>query len=323
VLSQHGCQIAPSTYYDNLSRRPSRRALRDREIVAVMEAERDRQKLLKRFGARKMWLHLRGKGHDVARCTIERLYAEQGWAGALRAKKYRTTIASASDARPQDRVERDFTATAPNQLWVADFTYVATFSGTVFVAFVFDVFSRRIVGWRAGTQMTTDLVLDTLEMAIWNRGREGVSDLTGLIHHNDAGSPVHLVRVHQPAARGRCRRLSRVGGRRLRQRPGRAPDRPLQGRADLARGPLARPRARRDRDPGLRRLVQQRTPPRVDRRPHTGPGRTDSLRCKEPFQADRLRHRTKPPETPGRFNAGTDDGRGTDQTLDANRLTLM
>ncbi len=188
VLSEHGCKIAPSTYYDNVTRQPSRRALRDAEIVALMVREREQQKLVKRFGARKMWLHLRSRGHDVARCTIERLMAEQGWAGAMRAKKFRTTIADPSAARAPDRVERDFTATAPNQLWVADFTYVATFSGTVYVAFVYDVFSRMILGWRAATSMRTDLVLDTLEMAIWNRGRHGISDLTGLVHHNDAGS---------------------------------------------------------------------------------------------------------------------------------------
>ena len=98
-----------------------------------------------------MWLHLRAQGHDVARCTIERLMPDQGWSGALRGKQHRTTIASEHDPRPGDLVDRDFTATRPNQLWVADFTYVATWAGTVYVAFVFDVFSRRIVGWRAAT----------------------------------------------------------------------------------------------------------------------------------------------------------------------------
>jgi putative transposase len=188
VLSQHGLKIAPSTYYEQLNRRPSKRDLRDAEIVELIVAERARQKLFARFGARKMWLHLRSKGHDVARCTIERLYAEQGWAGALRAKKVRTTIADDKAERPADLVERDFTATAPNQLWVADFTYVATWSGTAYVAFIFDVFSRMIVGWRAATRMTTDLVLDTLEHALWTRHRDGVTDLTGLVHHTDAGS---------------------------------------------------------------------------------------------------------------------------------------
>ncbi len=188
VLTEHGMKIAPSTYYDNLTRAPSKRALRDGQIVELIVAERARQKLFRRFGARKMWLHLRSQGHDVARCTIERIYGEQGWVGALRAKKIRTTIADESAQRPTDVVGRQFFATRPNQLWVADFTYVATWSGTVYVAFVFDVFSRRIVGWRAATRMTTDLVLDTLEHAIWTRSQSGVDDLTGLIHHTDAGS---------------------------------------------------------------------------------------------------------------------------------------
>ena len=188
MLAEHGIKIAPSTFYEVIARRPSKRVLRDAELIALIEAERTRQKLLARFGARKMWLHLRGKGHDVARCTIERLYREQGWVGALRLKKVRTTIGDPAAARPGDLVDRQFWAARPNQLWVADFTYVATWSGTVYVAFVFDVFSRRIVGWRAATRMTTDLVLDTLEHAIWTRQQAGVTDLSGLIHHTDAGS---------------------------------------------------------------------------------------------------------------------------------------
>jgi putative transposase len=159
VLTEHGVKSAPSTYYEARDRAPSKRALRDAEIVELIAAARE-HKFRARFGARKMWLHLRSNGHDVARCTVERLMAAQGWAGALRGKKPKTTIPAAEDARPTDLVDRDFTATAPNQLWVADFTYVATFSGTVYVAFVFDVFSRLIVGWRAATSMTTDLVLD-------------------------------------------------------------------------------------------------------------------------------------------------------------------
>jgi putative transposase len=181
-------KIAPSTYYDTVNRQPSRRALRDAQIVEVILAERARQKLFARFGARKMWLHLRSQGVDVARCTIERLYAEQGWAGALRSKRVRTTIPGEPAARPADLVDRQFAAVRPNQLWVADFTYVATWSGMVYVAFIVDVFSRRIVGWRAATRMTTDLVLDTLEHAIWTRRQAGVDDLTGLVHHTDAGS---------------------------------------------------------------------------------------------------------------------------------------
>ena len=187
VLSEHGVKIAPSTYYEARNRAPSKRAVRDAEIVELIARARG-NRFVCRFGARKMWLHLRRNGHDVARCTVERLMAHQGWSGVLRGKRPRTTIPAPEHARAADLVDRDFTATEPNQLWVADFTYVATWSGTVYVAFVFDVFSRRIVGWRAATKMTTELVLDTLEQAIWSRGRDGIDDLTGLVHHNDAGS---------------------------------------------------------------------------------------------------------------------------------------
>jgi putative transposase len=187
VLSEHGVKIAPSTYYEARRRTPSKRARRDAEITELIAAARQ-QRFVARFGARKMWLHLRRQGHDVARCTVERLMARNGWSGALRGKRVRTTIPSADDQRPQDLVDRDFTATAPNQLWVADFTYVATWSGTVYVAFIVDVYSRMIVGWRAATSMSTELVLDTLEHAIWARRQQGVTDLTGLVHHTDAGS---------------------------------------------------------------------------------------------------------------------------------------
>ncbi|WP_107705906.1 MULTISPECIES: IS3 family transposase [Nocardioides] len=187
VLSEHGAKIAPSTFYEVRSRRPSRRQVRDAELVALIEAERERQKFIRRFGARKMWLHLRGQGHDVARCTIERIYRQQGWVGALRQRHFKPHPSDGSP-RPVDLVDREFWAARPNQLWVADFTYVPTWSGMVYVAFVFDVFSRRIVGWRAATRMTTDLVLDTLEHAIWTRQQAGVTDLTGLVHHTDAGS---------------------------------------------------------------------------------------------------------------------------------------
>jgi putative transposase len=188
VLTEHGCPIAPSTYYDNLNRQPSKRQLRDTELAAVIETEREKNRFVRLFGARKMWLHLRGLGHDVARCTIERLMQQLGIRGVTRGKTPRTTIADELAARPPDRVDRNFVAPAPNRLWVADFTYVATWAGTVYVAFVIDVFSRRIVGWRAATQMTTPLVLDALEMALWTRRKDGVTDLAGLVHHTDAGA---------------------------------------------------------------------------------------------------------------------------------------
>jgi putative transposase len=187
VLAEHGITIAPSTYYEARGRPPSRRAQRDTEVVELIAAVRE-QPFMAGFGARKMWLHLRRQGHEVARCTVERLMARNGWQGATRGKQVKTTIADPADARSPDLVQRDFAATCPNRLWVADFTYVPTWEGMVYVACVFDVFSRRIVGWRAATTMTTQLVLDTLEHAIWTRRTAGVTDLAGLVHHNDAGS---------------------------------------------------------------------------------------------------------------------------------------
>jgi putative transposase len=189
VLTEHGCPIAPSTFYEVLSRRPSRRALRDEQLMQLIAGEREVNRFVAGLGARKMWLRLRGQGHDVARCTVERLMRQMGIEGVTRSRRQvRTTVADPAAARPVDLVDRRFAASRPNQLWVADFTYCPTWEGMVYVAFVFDVFSRRILGWRAATRMTTPLVLDCLEHAVWTRQRDGVSDLTGLVHHTDAGS---------------------------------------------------------------------------------------------------------------------------------------
>ena len=189
MLTQHGCTIAPSTFYDAISRRPSRRERRDEQIIAVMEAERAGNRFVAGLGARKMWLRLRSQGHDVARCTVERLMAQMGLLGVTRQRRApRTTIANPAAERPTDLVDRQFAASTPNRLWVADFTYVPAWAGMVYVAFIVDAFSRRILGWRAATRMTTPLVLDCLEHALWTRTRDGVHNLTGLVHHTDAGS---------------------------------------------------------------------------------------------------------------------------------------
>jgi putative transposase len=121
VLAEHGITIAPSTYYEARNRPPSRRAVRDAQIVELIAAAR-KQRFTARFGARKMWLYLRRQGHEVARCTIERLMARNGWRGATRGKQVKTTIGDPKAARAADLVERDFAAIAPNRLWVADFT---------------------------------------------------------------------------------------------------------------------------------------------------------------------------------------------------------
>ncbi|WP_446220646.1 IS3 family transposase [Micromonospora sp. IBHARD004] len=186
ALSEHGWQIAASTYRAACRRTPSTRSRRDawlgQEIRRVHAANYGV------YGARKVWLTLNREGVPVARCTVERLMRQLGLRGVVRGKTRRTTIAGEHAARPADLVQRRFTTEAPNRLWVADFTYVPTWSGMVYVAFVIDAYSRRIVGWRAATSMKTSLVLDALEMAIWARGRTGVTDLAGLVHHTDAGS---------------------------------------------------------------------------------------------------------------------------------------
>ena len=191
VLSAHGVTISPSTYYEWINKRPTKAELRDAEIVEVITAQRQDKKTGKfacTLGSRKWWIRLRGQGHDVPRCTVERIMREQGWEGARYGSKHTTTIADQTHQRYPDLVDRNFHAPAPNRLWVADFTYVPTWTGFVYVAFVIDAFSRRIVGWRAATSMSTDLVLDALEHAFFTRAQEGITDLAGLVAHNDAGS---------------------------------------------------------------------------------------------------------------------------------------
>ncbi len=186
VLRQAGVAIAPSTYYAAKARPASARAVRDGELrTEILSVWRDNYQV---YGARKIWIALRRRGIMVARCTVERLMRELGITGVVRGRPRRTTIPAKDGRRAGDLVDRDFTAGRPNALWVADFTYVSTWSGIVYVAFVIDVFSRRIVGWKADTTKRTALVLDALEMALWARGHTGHPIAAGLIHHSDAGS---------------------------------------------------------------------------------------------------------------------------------------
>ena len=188
VLSEHGVPIVPSTYYDvvKAARRISEADLREeRLMVAIARVHHDNYGV---YGARKVWLALNRQGIPVARCTVERLMRVLGLEGARRGRTVRTTRSDPAAARPADLVERDFNPARPDRLWVADFSYCPTWSGYVYVAFVLDAYSRRILGWKAATSMRTDLVLDALEMAIWSRAQAGVTDLTGLVAHTDAGS---------------------------------------------------------------------------------------------------------------------------------------
>ena len=147
-----------------------------------------------RYGANKVWRQLRTEGVEVARCTVERLMHKLGLVGVVRGRRVRTTIPS-NAARPDDLVRRQFVADRPNRLWVADITFVATWSGFVYVAFVVDVFSRRIVGWRVSSSLKTDLTLDALEQAIYQRDVNG-----DLVHHSDRGSQYLSIRYTQRLA---------------------------------------------------------------------------------------------------------------------------
>jgi putative transposase len=148
------------------------------------------------YGARKVWRQLHREGHPVARCTVERLMRELGLEGARRGRTRRTTTTGESGPKPADLVDRDFSSDRPSQLWVADLTYVATWSGFCYVAFIIDAYSRFIVGWQASRSLRTDLALDALEMAIWRRRGE----LEGLVHHSDRGSQYLSIRYTERLA---------------------------------------------------------------------------------------------------------------------------
>ena len=177
--------IAPSTYYEQKAREadPSRRSARSvRDVEFREKIERVWKEHFGVYGARKVWRQLGREGVEVARCTVERLMREMGLQGVVRGRPFKTTVTDHAAFRPPDLVQRDFSADRPNQLWVADLTYVATWAGFVYVAFITDVFSRRIVGWRVSSSLRSDLALDALEQALHAR-----PDLDQLVHHSDRG----------------------------------------------------------------------------------------------------------------------------------------
>jgi len=190
--------IAPSTFYEHKAREadPDRlpdRAKRDLELS--VDIQRVWEENFQVYGARKVWRQMNREDIEVARCTVERLMKHLGIEGARRGRSCRTTIPDNAAERPADLVQRQFVADRPNQLWVADITYVATWSGFAYVAFVTDVFARRIVGWRVARSMRTDLVLDALEQALWSR-----RDAEGVIHHSDRGSQYLSIRYTERLA---------------------------------------------------------------------------------------------------------------------------
>lgn len=186
VLRAHDVKIAPSSYYAAKKRPPSQRAQRDEVLKVEIRRVYDDNFVV--YGADKIWDHLNNEDHiRVARCTVERLMRDLQISGVRRGRSWvRTTISDHGAERPADLVERNFTADAPNRLWLADLTYVKTHTGWVYVAFIIDVFSRFVVGWQASRSLRSDLALDALEMAMFNRRRAG-DDLDGLVHHSDRG----------------------------------------------------------------------------------------------------------------------------------------
>ena len=202
--------IAPSTYHAHVARRrdPGRcsaRAKRDEQLrVEVRRVHRDNFGV---YGANKVWRQLGREGLGAARCTVERLMRAEGLQGVRRGRFVRTTRPDETAARPADLVCRAFRAQRPNQLWVADFTYVATWSGVVYAAFVIDVFSRMIVGWRVASSMRTELVLDAFEQAVHAR-----RDLEQLVHHSDRGCQYLSLRyTERLAVAGVARSVGSVG----------------------------------------------------------------------------------------------------------------
>ena len=181
-------QVAPSGYRRHAARQrdPTLRCARViRDDALIPEIERVWQANLQVYGADKVWRQMQREGAEVARCTVERLMRRLGLRGVVRGKVVRTTVPDAKTPCPLDRVNRQFKADRPNQLWVSDFTYVSTWQGWLYVAFVIDVYARRIVGWRVSRTMTTDFVLDALEQALYARQPERDGSL---VHHSDRGS---------------------------------------------------------------------------------------------------------------------------------------
>lgn len=198
VLTEHGVPIAPSTFYAARVRPPSARTVRDEAVLGeIRRVHADPMIGRGVYGARKVFHALVRQGGvagvHVPRCQVERLMRTDGLVGARRGRVFRTTRPDQSAPRPPDLVKRDFSAVAPNRLWLVDFTYVPTWAGMAFTAFVTDAYSRRIVGWRTASSMPTDLPLDALEMALWTRERAG-ENVAGVVQHSDAGSQYTAIR---------------------------------------------------------------------------------------------------------------------------------
>jgi transposase InsO family protein len=203
VPTAHGCKIAPRTYYAHKTRPPAGRTVSDAAVVEVLRGIVAANKPERLYGCKKMWPSLRRRHPELgtlARCTVQRLMKAEGIQVVTLLKRVRTTIPHKASPRAADQVDRNFTATEPNRLRVADFTYATAWADTVYVAFAVDVLSQIILGWRVSMVKTTDLVLDTAKMAMWRRDRQGHPVDPGLVHHSDAGSQYTSIRFAEHLA---------------------------------------------------------------------------------------------------------------------------
>ena len=259
--------IAPSTYWEHKRRerepdRSSARSRRDSELR--VQIRRVWESNFGVYGARKVWRQLQRDGIGVARCTVERLMRLEGLKGVVRGETKRTTIADEDAARPADLVDRSFEAEGPDRLWLADITYVRTWSGFTYVAFVIDAYSRFVVGWRVSASLRTDLALDALEQALWARRPDTAPDRR-LVHHSDAGSQYLSIRY--------TNRLTQAGiepsvgsvGDSYDNALARVGHRPIQDRTHPPERTMAQPRPGRVHHPRIRGLVQPPPATRTNR----------------------------------------------------------
>ena len=254
------------------------------------------------LGSRKTWRLLNAQqGHDpVARCTVERRIRALGISGIGPGRKIRTTRPAACAAMPPDLLGRDFTAAGPDQRWAVDFTYVHTWSGFCYTAFVMDLFSRRIVGWSTSTTMSTDFVLGALEHAIWQRKERQRTSIKGVVHHSDHGTQYLSIRYSQRLAQEQIQASTGAVGSSYDNAAAEAPEQVLQTRTDL--DPLmARPRRGRSRHRHLGRLVQPHPPPpHQPRRPPTSSRRRPLPSHPQHRHGTRRSVTTNPPQNSGR-----------------------
>jgi len=307
--------IAPSTYHAHVARRadPTRLSARAKRDEGLMpEVQRVFEENFRVYGVRKVWRQLKREGHEVARCTVARLMQTLGLQGVIRGKPVRTTISDKATPCPLDHVNRQFKAARPNALWLSDFTYVATWAGFVYVAFIIDAYARRIVGWRVSRTAHAGFVLDALEQALHDRRplHRG-----GLVHHSDRGSQYVSIKYTERLVEAGIEPSVGSVGDSYDNALGRDRQRSLQGRGHPSARTLAVVRSRRVRDAGMGGLVQQSPAVGAHRQHPAGRGRGELPRHAGPTGHGGVTQTKQPPANPGRFS----DQKSGDESKEENR----